>query len=100
MEGLVSFLLGIPCSAYRAFVISKGWTWFILPLFGIASPNIWAIWGLMYLISLGMPGLTADAAGLQIMSDDAPAWAVGVALSLVMSTFGLGFMFILQALAF
>ncbi len=66
-------ILTLPFSLYNAFVVSKMYAWFVVPL-GAPTLNIWWIWGIMMLIGLVVPINTA--------TDEKSSWQKSVGLLL------------------
>lgn len=48
----LSLLFGFAGTFLRAYVVHLGWVWFVLPAFGIPSPGVMLILGILFLISL------------------------------------------------
>lgn len=48
----ISLLIVLPAAAWRAYVMSVLWTWFVTPVFGVASPSIWILAGLAVFIAM------------------------------------------------
>lgn len=57
---ILYFLLSILSMFVKSVVISVGWGWFITPVFGVAVPPITAIWGIVYLLTLLVPGVFSE----------------------------------------
>lgn len=47
-----SILAGIPLGAFRAWVATCIWSWFVTPEFGLATPSLMVMWGLMIIPAL------------------------------------------------
>ena len=54
-EFFVLMLVAIPLAIWKAYCISILWGWFITPVFGMPSPSMVAILGLLIFIPLAYP---------------------------------------------
>jgi len=48
----MSLLFGFAGALLRAYVVHLGWGWFVLPAFGVSSPGVLIILGLLFFLSL------------------------------------------------
>lgn len=85
----------LPAAAYRAYVATFFWWWFVTPTFGAEPPNLWMMSGLLASVSLVLSGYRADEPEIST-----PAW-VGKVLGqmFVGPTVLLGMGWVYQALA-
>lgn len=96
-EAILGFIVGIGTSLLRAFVVSKGWAWFVLPTFGIAVPTILTLWGLSWFFALFLPGIVADGyAANKFNESSIPDWAFNAVLSATFSLLGWVMMYGIQ----
>lgn len=49
---IIGLLLVLPLAAWRAYVTTVLWGWFITPTFGVQSPSIWVLAGFATLVML------------------------------------------------
>lgn len=52
--------LFLPAAAYRAYVATFFWWWFVTPTFGAEPPTLWMLAGLLACVSLVLSGYRAD----------------------------------------
>lgn len=45
-------VVSLPFALWRAYVITKLWTWFVLPTFHIPTPSVWMVYGLSVVYGL------------------------------------------------
>lgn len=46
-----AMVLTVPNAAWRAWLFSYLWTWFVTPVFGVAVPALWTLAGLLLIVS-------------------------------------------------
>ena len=58
-----AILLSIPLALWAAFCVTPVWGWFITPVFGVPTPSLWMLAGVLLVARIPVVGLKSETDG-------------------------------------